>query len=148
MMIMKTLLKITLFIAFVAVFVSCQSGSDVKQILSNQDTKSAVMDSIANDSDLSMEMLGLMLDGKNSDIIILEVHETMMKMMKDNPHMMQSMMTGMMDACKGDSAMTFMMCSSMLENQEIMATMHKMMGEKMYMNKMEGMDYKTMKTNN
>lgn len=142
---MKTLLKITLFIAFVAVFASCQSSTDVKQILSNQDTKSAIMDSIANDSNLSKEMLGLMLNGRNSDVIMGQIHETMMEKMKDNPDMMQSMMTGMMETFKGDSAMMSSMCMSMIENPEMMNMMHKMMGGKMDMNKMEGMDHKTLK---
>ena len=142
---MKTLLKITMFIAFVAVFVSCQSGTDVKQILSNQDTKSAIMDSIASDSNLSKEMLGLMLNGRNSDMIMGEIHETMMNKMKDNPDMMHGMMTGMMETCKGDSAMMSSMCMGMMENQEMMDMMHKMMSEKMDMNKMEGMDHKTIK---
>jgi hypothetical protein len=137
MMIMKTLLKITLFIAFVAVFASCQSSTDVKQILSNQDTKSAIMDSIANDSNLSKEMLGLMLNSRNSNLIMGEIHETMMKKMKDNPHMMQSMMTGMMETCKGDSAMMSSMCMSMMENPGMMDMMHKMMGGKMDMKGMK-----------
>ena len=142
---MKTLLKITMFIAFVTVFVSCQSGTDVNQILSNQDTKSAIMDSIASDSNLSKEMLGLMLNGRNSDMIMGEIHETMMNKMKDNPDMMHGMMTGMMETCKGDSAMMSSMCMGMMENQEMMDMMHKMMSEKMDMNKMEGMDHKTIK---
>ena len=147
MIIMKTLLKITLFIAFVAVFASCQSGTDVNQILSNQNTKSAVMDSIANDSNLSTEMLGLMLNGRNSNLIMGEIHETMMKKMKDNPDMMQSMMTGMMESCKGDSAMMSSMCEGMMENPEMMDMMHKKMGGMMDVKgmKMEGMNHKTMK---
>jgi len=142
---MKTLLKITLFIAFVAIIASCQTSTDVQQILSNQDTKSAVMDSIASDSNLSKEMLGLMLNGRNSDVIMGEIHETMMKKMKENPDMMHGMMHGMMETCKGDSAMMSSMCMSMMENQEMMDMMHKMMSQKMDMNKMEGMDHKTMK---
>lgn len=137
MMIMKTLLKITLFIAFVAVFASCQSSTDVKQILSNQDTKSAIMDSIANDSNLSKEMLGLMLNGRNSDVIMGQIHETMMEKMKDNPDMMHGMMTGMMETCKGDSAMVSSMCMSMMENPEMMEMMHKKMGSKMDMKGMK-----------
>lgn len=142
---MKTLLKITMFIALITLFASCQSGSDVKRIFSNPDTKSAVMDSIANDSDLSKEMLGLMLNGKNSDVMMGEIHETMMKKMKENPDMMHGMMTGMMETCKGDSAMMSSMCMSMMGNNEMMDMMHEKMSQEMDKNKMEGMDHKTMK---
>lgn len=142
---MKTVLKITLFIAFVAAFVSCQTS---KPILSNQDTKSEIMDSIANDSNLSKEMLGLMLNGRNSDVLMGEIHKTMMKKMKNNPGMMRGMMSGMMETSKGDSAMMSSMCMSMMENPEMMEMMHKKMGGKMDMKgmkgmkNMEGMDHK------
>ncbi len=138
---MKTLLKITLFIAFVSVFASCQTS---KQILSNQDTKSAIMDSIVNDSNLSKEMLGLMLNGRNSDVIMGEIHETMMKKMKNKPGMMRGMMTGMMETYKGDSAMMSSMCMSMMENPEMMEMMHKKMGGKMDMKVMKGMNMEGM----
>jgi hypothetical protein len=72
--------------------------TDINKILSNQETKKAIMDSVANESNLSKEMLGLMLNGRNSNLIMGEIHETMMKMMKDNPHLMQSMMNGMMQS--------------------------------------------------
>lgn len=53
-----------MFIALIALFGSCQSGTDVTQILSNQDTKKAIMNSIADDSNLSVEMMETMMNGK------------------------------------------------------------------------------------
>lgn len=155
---MKKLQKITLIIALVALFASCQTGTDVNKILSNQDTKKAIIDTIANDSNLSIEMMEAMMNNENSKMMMkgndkmtmmmMEDHGTMMKMMKENPAMMQSMMTGMMETCKNDTAMMSSMCKNMMENPEMMEMMHKKMGGKMDMkgmkdmNKMEGMDHK------
>jgi len=50
-----------LSIALVALFASCQSGADVIKILSNQDAKKAIMDTIANDRNLSIEMMKAIL---------------------------------------------------------------------------------------
>lgn len=145
---MKTLQKITLFIALVALFASCQSTTDVNKILSNQDTKMAVIDKIANDSILSKEMMETMMNSENSKMLMMENHQLMMNMMKDNPAMMKSMMTGMLEICRGDSAMMYSMYSTMMGNPEMMEMMHKNVGGMMDMkgmkdmNKMDGMDYK------
>ena len=140
---MKTLKKITLLIALIALFASCQSNTDVNKILVNQDTKKAIMDTIANDSNLSVDMMEVMMNNENSKMMMMgnekmtmmmmENHGTMMKMMKDNPAMMQSMMTGMMEICKGDSTMMSSMCKTMMENPQMMDMMHKKMGGKMDM---------------
>src|SRR5665648_924228 len=119
---MKTVQKITLFIALIALFASCQPSTDVTKILSNQDTKKAIMDTIANDSNLSVEM------------------------MENNPAMMQSMMNGMMETFKGDTAMMSSMSSFMLKNPQMMNMIHKNMGADFGMkgmNHMEGMNPKT-----
>jgi len=149
---MKTLQKITLFIAFVALFASCQSGTDVNKILSNQETKKAIIDKIANDSSLSKEMMETMMNSENSKMMMkgnekmtmmmMEDHGAMMKMMKENPAMMQSMMSGMMETCKNDTAMMSSMCKNMMENPEMMEMMHKKMGGKMDMKGMKDMDHK------
>ena len=140
---MKTLKKITLLIALIALFASCQSNTDVNKILANQDTKKAIMNTIANDSNLSVDMMEVMMNNENSKMMMMgnekmtmmmmENHGTMMKMMKENPAMMQSMMTGMMEICKGDSTMMSSMCKTMMENPQMMDMMHKKMGGKMDM---------------
>ena len=147
---MKTLLKTTLLMVTVTFFASCQSGSDVKQILSNQDTRKAVIDSIANDSSMSKEMLGSMMNSNNSkmmmqgnekmNMMMMENHASMMRMMQKNPAMMQSMMTDMMETCKGDSSMMSGMCKTMMGDPKMMDMMQKMKGKNTDMNKMKGMD--------
>ena len=142
---MKTLQKITLFIALIALFASCQSGTDVTKILSNQNTKKAIMDTIANDSNLSVEMMETMMNGKmmmeneKMTSMMMQNQGTMMKMMQNNPAMMQSMMTGMMETFKGDTSMMSSMSSFMLKNPQMMNMIHKNMD----MNHMEGMNPKT-----
>jgi len=121
---MKTLQKITLFIALVALFASCQSKTDVPKILADQDTKKAIMETIANDSNLSKEMMETMMNSENSKMMMMEFHGSMIKMMKEDPAMMQSMMTGMMETCKNDTAMMSSMCKSIMNNPQMMKMMH------------------------
>jgi len=138
---MKRLKKITLFIALITLFASCQSGTDATKILSNQNTKKAIMNSIANDSNLSVEMMETMMNGK----MMMQNQGTMMKMMQNNPAMMQSMMNGMLETFKGDTTMMSSMCSSILNNPQMMNMIHNNnMGGKMDMNginKMNGMNH-------
>jgi len=138
---MKTLKKITLLIALIALFASCQSNINVNKILANQDTKKAIMDTIANDSNLSVEMMDAMMNSENGNMmgnekmttLMMQNQGTMLKMMQKNPAMMQSMMNGMMEICKGDSTMMSSMCKTMMENPQMMDMMHKKMGGKMDM---------------
>lgn len=139
---MKTLQKIALFIAFVALFASCQSKTDVPKIMADQDTKKVIMETIANDSNLSKEMMEVLMKSDNSKMMMMEFHGTMMKMMKEDPTMMQSMMASMMETCKNDTAMISTMCKSMMQNPEMMDMMHKKMGGMMDMKGMKGMDHK------
>src|ERR1035437_6318344 len=104
---MKTLQKVALAIALITMFASCQSTSDPKKILSNTETRKGIMDTIANNSNMSKEMMEAMMNSKNGTMMMqgnekmtmmmMENHGTMMKMMKDNPAMMQSMMSDMME---------------------------------------------------
>lgn len=146
---MKTLQKITLAIVLIGLFASCQSSIDVKQILSKSDTRREIMDTIANNTVMSKEMMTAMMNSKigkmmmhgneEMTMMMMDNHETMMKMMKDNPGMMQSMMSDMMETCKNDSVMMSGMCKTMMGNQQMMDMMQKMMEEDKEMNKMKGM---------
>jgi len=153
---MKTLQKITLYIAIIALFASCQTGTDVNKILSNQDTKMAIMDTIANDINLSVEMMETMMNFDNSKMMLMRNEKmammmmqnqgSMLKMMENNPAMMQSMMTGMIETCYRDSVMMSSMCSSILNNPRMMDMIYKNMGGNMGltgMNNMGGVNQKT-----
>lgn len=139
--IMKTFQKLSLLIALIIFFASCQSGTDVNQTLSKTETRMEMMNKIADDSTMSKEMMGAMMNSKNGKMIMMENHEAMMKMMKDNPGMMNTMMGNMMEACMNDTAMMSGMCKKMMENSQMMDMMQKIKGEKKDM-KMGEMDNK------
>ena len=69
---MKTLQKFAMVIVLMTLtqFASGQSGTDVKQILSKSDTRKEIMDMIANDSNMSKEMIDVMhkMKGENMDM--------------------------------------------------------------------------------
>ncbi len=142
---MKSLQKLSLLIALITLFASCQSGTDVNQSLSKPDTRKEIIDKIADDSTMSKEMMGAMMASHTGMAMMQEHqkmmmgnHETMMKMMKDNPRMMEGMMTNMMEACKNDTTMMSGMCKAMMGNKQMMDMMQKIKG--MDMGKMKGMD--------
>ena len=138
--IMKPLKKVALAIVLITLFASCQSNSDVKEILSKPDTRKEMMDTIANDSNMSKEMMDAMVNSKNSRMIMMQYHMTMINMMKGNPGMMQSMMSDMMETCKSDTAMMSGLCKTMMVNPQMMDMMQKMKEKNMDMSKMKGMD--------
>ena len=138
-------------IVLITLFASCQPSTDVKQILSNSDTRKAIIDTISNDSIMSREMMVALMNGRNGKMLMMENHEAMMKMMKDDPGMMQSIMSGMMETCKSDSTMMCSMCKTMMGNKQMMDMMDNMKEENKdmkksgSMQKMKGMDNKTKK---
>ncbi len=88
---MKKLQTITLAIALITLFASCQS---TEQLLSKPDSRNEIMLAIADDSEMSKEMMQAMMNSKNGKMmmeendkmnIMMEKHGTMVKMMKDNP---------------------------------------------------------------
>lgn len=153
---MKAIQKITLIIATVALFASCQTGTDVNKLLSNQDTKMAIMDTIANDSSLSIEMIEAMMYNENGKMMMIGNEKmttmmmknqgTMMKMMQNNPALMQSMMTNMIETCYRDSAMMTSMCSSIMNNSQMMDMIHKNMDGNMGMTGMNNTQVMNPKT--
>lgn len=133
---MKKLLTIALAAVLVATVMSCQTKTDVSKILSTPNTRMQIMDSIANNSAMSAEMMDMMLNNKNNmtmmhgnekmAMMMTEHHDTMMKMMKDNPDMMQQMMTDMMDVSRSDSTMMSGMCRAIMNNHNMMGMMQNM----------------------
>jgi len=136
---MKTLQRIAMVIALISLFASCQPRTDVKQILSNSDTRKAIIDTISNDSTMSREMMQAMMNGRNGKMLMMENHGTMMKMMQEDPGMMKSMMSDMMETCKSDSGMMCSMCKTMMGNKQMMDMMDKMKEGNKDMKKQGGM---------
>ncbi len=88
---MNIIQKSTLAIALITLAASCQS---TKQTLSKSDSRNEIMLAIANDREMSKEMMQAMMNSKNGKMMMqendkmnmmMENHGTMVKMMKDNP---------------------------------------------------------------
>lgn len=141
---MKILKNVVIAISLTTLFVACQqSNTNVKQMLSNLETRKEIIDSIANDNSMHKEMMEAMMAGKHSKMMMMENHNAMMKNMKDNPAMMEMMMGNMIKSCKSDSTMMMGMCKAMMASHEMMEMMKKMKDKKMDMDKMKGMDHKS-----
>ena len=147
---MKSLQKAALATALIMVFASCQPSTDVTQTLSKPDTRKEMMDKIANDSSMSKEMMGAMINSQNGKMM-MQQHQTMMmgdnssmmKMMKENPDMMHNMIMNMMEACKNDTTMMSGICKAMMGNKPMMDMMQKMNGKMNGMDTIKAIDHKS-----
>lgn len=143
---MKTVQQISLLFMIVSLLASCQTGTDVNKILSNQDTKIKIMNTIATDSVLSTEMIGAMMNNESGSRMMMQNQQAMLKMMQNNPTMMQSMMTGMMETFKNDTLIMSSMASIIMTNPQMKDQIYKNrngnMGMKI-MNNRNGSNYKT-----
>lgn len=91
---MKTLQKIVLSIGLIGLLTSCQSTN---QVLSKSEKRMEIMNAIANDENMSKEMMGIMMGSKSGKMTMMKAHQAkMMEIMKEDPEMMKSMMSEMM----------------------------------------------------
>lgn len=147
---MKTLQTMTLAIALLTLFASCQSTSAQVEGLSNKETRNEIMGAIANDSTMSKEMIGAMMKSKNGtmmmqnqQMMMMENNGSMMNMMKANPGMVQGMFSSMMETARGDSSMMSGMVEMMKANPQMMQMMQNKAGNGMMngMQSMQGMKH-------
>ena len=124
---MKIVQNVSMLVTLILLVASCQTGTGTKDILSKQETRTKIMTQIASDTSLSNEMMATMMTSHNG-MGMMQHHEAMMQMMKNDPTMMQGVMTGMMDMCKNDSTMMAGMCKTMMANPQMMDMMGKMKG--------------------
>ncbi len=142
---MKKLQTVAWAIVLCTLFASCQSASAQKSPLANAQTRSEIMNTIANDSMMSKEMIGTMMNNKNGmmmmqqhQMMMMENHSSMMNMLKANPEMMQSMFSAMMETARGDKGMMSKMVEMMKANPQMMQMMQNKSGNGM-MNGMQPM---------
>lgn len=117
---MNYIKKLACAVSFVLLFAACSSNPTVNQLLANKETRVAIIDSIANDDKMSVEMMQAMINNKDS------MHRHMgaiMEMMRDNPGMMNTVMSNLMEASKKDSNMMIHMYENMMDNNEMMERM-------------------------
>lgn len=124
---MNFIYKLVWTMSIVSLFAACTTGSTVNQLLSNQETRAAIIDSIANDDKMSREMMTAMMNSKDS---MRQHMGALMEMMRDNPGMMNTMMSNLMEASKKDSNIMIHMYENMMSNQEMMGRMKQRMTKK------------------
>ena len=135
---MKNLQIAVLVLAICTLFAACQSTSAQKNTLSNTQSRSEIMQEIANDSTMSNEMIEAMMNNKNG-MMMMQQHQmmmmgnqsSMMNMLKNNPGMIQSMLSGIMETANGDSSMMSGMYNIMKDNPQMMQMMHNNTGNGM-----------------
>ena len=80
---MKTLQKTAFAIAFMALLVSCEQKTSTTNALSKSETRKEIMDSIANNNEMSMEMIEIMMNSKNGEKWLKE-NDKLNTMMRGN----------------------------------------------------------------
>jgi len=144
---MKTLKKINFAFVLFTLFSSCQNSGDVTQILSNPESRKTIMDSIANNNEMSLEMMETIWNSKNGRTMMqgnskmmgrfLGSHEGMMNLIRNNPEMMQNLISDMMDASSIDSSMLSSIYNTMMRNPQMMERMKMMHGSNGNMSKLD-----------
>ena len=131
---MKKVQNFAFALSFITLFVCCQT--DAKHLLSNRDTRNAIMDTIANNGHLMNEMMTAVMQSPNHKTVMVENHRAMMNMIKNDPIMLKDMMIDMRDACKSDSLMMYSMCKTMMNDPQ----MKEMMLRMDMLHEMDGME--------
>ena len=109
---------------FVSLFAACTNSPNVNQLLANKETRTAIIDTIANDDKMAREMMNAMMNSRDS----MQQHiGVMMEMMRNNPGMMNTMMSNLMEASKKDSNIMIRMYENMMDNNEMMDRMKQRM---------------------
>lgn len=147
---------ITILISMLTVLVLNVNGqkTDVKVLLENQETRTAIFNAIAGDHQIMMDFMkvaqenehGAMMmrnaenhrmgkmEPKKGGMMEMNSEHQMVDMMKDNPEMMGKMMGNMMQMCEKDTAMRSQMANMMTEHPEMMKMCMQKMKEKGMMN--------------
>jgi hypothetical protein len=152
---MKIVQTMGLAIILCTIFASCQSTSSQKNILSNIQTRNEIMQTIANDTMMSKEMIDTMMS-HNNGIMMMHQHDmkmignqdSMRNMLKNNKGLMRGMLTGIMETANGDTSMMSGMFNIMKDNPQMMQMMdnskrNNMMKDNTGNGMMNGMNHKS-----
>jgi len=124
-------IALVIVLATLTMFATGQTNEEVKQFLSNPETRMLIMDQISGDVILSKEMMSRIRDVSKSDTAMRHsMMSGMMEACKADTAMRHCMMSGMMNACKADSGMMKSMHKHMMENPQMRESMERMMKEK------------------
>ena len=104
---MKNTIKIVILLMMTGLFTACQEPQSTEEVLADETQRKEVMQTIVNNDEMMMEMMGVMMNSKDGKMMLSRNKEMMgmmmdnQQMMKDmskaNPDMMQGMMQNMMD---------------------------------------------------
>lgn len=116
-------------------FASCQSSTIQKQGLDNVHSRIEIMNTIANDSIMSKEMIGILMNRtnglmmmQNQQKMILENHGSMMNLLKENPAIIQNMLSDMIEMANGDTTILSDIFITMMGNPQMRDMMRNMNG--------------------
>lgn len=146
---MKAIFKIAGIGAIILVMAAFQSPK-VKGVLSKENLRKEVMDSIARNPSMATEMMNTMMDNRqgmsvmmgNQNLMYAMMGNTamMQQMIKNHPNMIGSMMGAMLNASKGDSSAYMNMYNHIKNYPEMMSLMYsRMSGHGHHMNESQGM---------
>lgn len=137
--------KFLLTVIVAGFFTACQQQpQSTEQVLADEAQRKEVMQTIADNHEMMMEMMDVMMNSEhgkmmmsgNKDMMgmMMGDKEKMMGMMKEKPEMMHGMMQYMMQMCKSDSSQCDHMAQMMSDHHGMMKSMMGMMHEKGMMN--------------
>lgn len=127
-------------VAVVLVITACNNQSKGVSALNDPQQQEAVLDSIAANPAL-LQKVNAKAQNKGtsgsmnemsgmSDMGGMNMGDSSMAGMMNNPQMMNKMMTMMMQQCEKDTAMCRQMCTKMMDNPRMMEMMRGMMNRK------------------
>lgn len=115
---------------------ACNQPKNTAQLLEDETKRYEIMETIAKDKDMMMEMSEIMMRSENAKIMMMENQELMSMMMgnrpmmRRNPGMMKGMMGNMMQMAQTDSVMRKNMTGMMAGHRAMMQSMMQTMKEK------------------
>ena len=141
---MKNTIKIATLLMIAGFFTACQQPQSCEQVLADEPQRKEVMQTIANNQEMTTEMVDMMMNNEQGQMMmsgnremmgmIMGNQQMMQEMVKENPGMMQNMMQNMMQMCQNDSAQCKQMAEMMSGNPAMMQSMMGMMHQKGMMN--------------
>lgn len=132
--------SILVFIAATAVFLTaCNQQPSTEAVLENESQRQEIMETIADDHDLMMEMHQTMMNSEHGKMMMMQDegmmqmmmgNKAMMKKMMDKPEMRQQMIQNMMQRMEQDSTMQQRMTGMMANHKGMMKSMMIKMHQK------------------
>lgn len=115
---------------------ACNQPKNTSKLLEDETQRYEIMESIANNKEMMMEMSEIIMKNENAKMMLMENQDLMSMMMgnrpmmRRNPGMMQGMMGNMMQMAQTDSVMRKNMTGMMAGHRAMMQSMMQTMKEK------------------